>query len=83
MSLFFILTALPYFPKFECVLLHAHIRSLLLNEPALPDLNPRVLKPSMLLAYFSVLPTDDHRWEGPSGDMDPRLHFSACSHGVG
>ena len=33
--------------------------------------SPRVLKPSMFLAHFSVLPTDVDRWEGPSDECSP------------
>ena len=46
----------------------------------LPHYLPWVLKPSMFFAYFSVLPTDVDRWEGPSDDTD-RFRFSVCSPG--
>lgn len=52
------------------------------NLDCSPTTSP-ILKPSVFLAYISVLQTDVHHWEGRSLDTDALLRFGACSPGDG
>ena len=63
-------------------LLH-HQRACNSQSRLLPHHLSWVLKPSMFLAYLSVLLPDVAPWEGPSDDTDPRLRFGVYSPGAG